>query len=1682
MPEERPLISDTIHTTICYNQLPYQWNGLTCLTAGIYTANITGPDGGISTMVLHLEVTNVGTSITNAITCTNQLPFSWNEHSYSTSGTYSVTLTSAGGCDSVPILSLTVNNVVTSNTLVNVCSNQLPYQWNGNSYAAPGNYAAVLTSAAGCDSVASLQLRIKPVTGSTTNRSICANQLPYFWNGNSYPATGTYSVTLQGSNGCDSVATLNLSLHQPVTSVTRVTVCSTQLPYFWNGYQYSAAGTYSVTLTGSNGCDSIASLVITVPIVPSSLTYATLCTGQMPYSWNGNIYTAPGIYSITLTGSSGCDSIARLRITVAPVLTSITMRTVCNSQLPISWSGQTCTGAGTYTASFVNAAGCDSVATLILTVDTPSVGTTTVIVCENQLPYTWNGQIFTAIGTYPLNPPVVTGPCNSVDTLELILKVIVPSHTNISVCRDQLPYNWNGNSYPATGDYAVTLTTASGCDSVANLHLTIQPVATSIIHVALCHFQVPYSWNGNLYNSSGTYNINLTASNGCDSVATLSLVVNQPAHGVTNISVCPSQLPYTWNGHQYSSSGAYTLVLTSISGCDSVVTLNLQVSPFLSNTTNITICQSQLPYAWNGHVYTSAGIYTVHYTGSAGCDSLATLNLTVNPYLASQTDLHICGAALPYHWNNQTLSAPGTYTVTLPGSGGCDSVATLHLFVHQFVTGTANVTICNNQLPYSWNGNSYPVAGDYPVTLTGSNGCDSIVTLHLVVTDVLTSTTNTSICTGQLPYSWNGNSYTSGGTYSVTMTTPGGCDSVPILSLTVLPYVTSVTSVSVCENEMPYYWNNTIYPSAGSYTVMLNNTRGCDSLITFNLSVIPVETSTDSIEICESLLPFNWNGNNYTAAGNYSLTLTGSSGCDSIAVLHLSVIPAAPGSTSVSVCSNQLPFAWNGNSYTAGGSYPVTLTSGTGCDSLATLHLTVNDIALTTVSLTICHNQLPYNWNGQACAAAGTYSSTFTGSNGCDSVVTLNLSVSSTVTGYTVISVCADQLPYMWNGNAYQSGGTYSITLTGSGGCDSVAVLQLTVNNASASTTDVTVCSSALPYTWNGNQYTGSGTYTAELMNASGCDSTAVLHLIVNDATTGSEQAIICQSAAPYHWNGQQYASSGIYSITLTGTNGCDSLVTLHLTVNTPSASSTSTGICSNQLPYNWNGQQYTASGTYTALLSNANGCDSVATLVLTVWQATTTNVHAQTCSYQLPYYWNGHAYTSSGIYPLLLTGSNGCDSVVTLNLTVHQAENSTTGVTICSNQLPYVWNGQSFDQAGTYSQTFTGAAGCDSVAALHLIVHPVKYSSLQAAVCSSLLPYNWNGYMIHTSGVHSVTLTSADGCDSIVTLHLTINPTPAPPVVQTPVTYCQFDQPLSLSAAGSNQLYWYNAATGAAGNTTAPVPSTSSAGSTLFYVSQSTAFCESPRVPITVTVNAKPHIGPDKNIKTCFGGYLKLDTVYYTAGNSSTWTLNLQPVPRTDSVTASGFYQLISVTPAGCADTARVRFTVQPPVVANAGPDGTAEYLYPYQLNGSGNGSYQWSPGYPLLNHPGIANPLATLKEDTRFVLQVRDAIGCTSYDTVKIKVLKGPGFYIPNAFTPNSDGLNDVFRPTPVGILHLSYFRVFNRFGELMFETSETGKGWNGMYKGIKQEPGNYVWMLKGTDRKHETIVMKGNVVLVR
>lgn len=173
----------------------------------------------------------------------------------------------------------------------------------------------------------------------------------------------------------------------------------------------------------------------------------------------------------------------------------------------------------------------------------------------------------------------------------------------------------------------------------------------------------------------------------------------------------------------------------------------------------------------------------------------------------------------------------------------------------------------------------------------------------------------------------------------------------------------------------------------------------------------------------------------------------------------------------------------------------------------------------------------------------------------------------------------------------------------------------------------------------------------------------------------------------------------------------------------------------------------------------------------------------------------------------------------------------------------------------------------------------------------------------------------------------------------------------------------------------------------------------------------------------------------------------------------------------------------VTPPIVIRVSPADTVGYFGDqFQLNATSVGTdYVWSPAAGL-SDPNIPNPIFTVSGDAVLTVTATTQAGCKGTADVVIKVYNGPDLYVPSAFTPNGDGLNDIFRPFPVGIKELRFFRVFNKWGQLVYSTTTLGQGWDGKLNGMDQGTSVFVWMVQGVARDGKVITKKGTVTLIR
>lgn len=191
---------------------------------------------------------------------------------------------------------------------------------------------------------------------------------------------------------------------------------------------------------------------------------------------------------------------------------------------------------------------------------------------------------------------------------------------------------------------------------------------------------------------------------------------------------------------------------------------------------------------------------------------------------------------------------------------------------------------------------------------------------------------------------------------------------------------------------------------------------------------------------------------------------------------------------------------------------------------------------------------------------------------------------------------------------------------------------------------------------------------------------------------------------------------------------------------------------------------------------------------------------------------------------------------------------------------------------------------------------------------------------------------------------------------------------------------------------------------------------------------------------------------------------------------------KLISKSIKGCSDTSIQQLDVEKfyPFAGNDTIIVKGEYI---NFNASGGIQYTWTPS-DRLNFSDGSNPRGYYPDTGRYSynVHIKSAYGCEGDDSIHIWVVGQPSLFMPSAFTPNGDGKNDVLRPMGVGYANVKYFRVFNRFGELVFKTDKFFEGWDGTYKGQMADIGTYYWVLNITDRFGEDSMLKGDAILIR
>lgn len=769
--------------------------------------------------------------------------------------------------------------------------------------------------------------------------------------------------------------------------------------------------------------------------------------------------------------------------------------------------------------------------------------------------------------------------------------------------------------------------------------------------------------------------------------------------------------------------------------CDSLVLIDLTFHPVYDSLLAYDGCMGDgYNVIVNGATYDEMNPSGIEQMVTIqGCDSIVNVDLTFAPPAMGQFNYEGCQG------DGYTVTINGIVydeshqngTETLIGLNGCDSIVAINLVFDPETTGIESYTGCTGDgYAVEVNGRIYNESNTQGIeVLTGSNGCDSTVTIDLQYLPETTGEETYFGCSGDgYAVIVNGIVYDEGNTTGLEILTgSNGCDSVVFVELSYFPVTEGVEYYSGCSGS-GYSVNvsGTVYDenNPGGVEILLNS-DGCDSIVTIDLEFadevygeeLYVGCIGDGYSIVVNGTVYNENNPNGTE------TLISAGGCDSVVTISLFFAPVSMNIETYSGCEGDgYVVIINGTAYNESNpSGTETLISQNGCDSIVTILLQFAPPSMQSVQHFGCTG------DGYEVAVNGTlYNESnpsgvelLTGSNGCDSIVSVSLSYENNAMINETYTGCAgDGYSITLNGNTYDENNPTGIeTLQGVNGCDSIVTIDLTFLPQTTAVIEYEGCvNDGYSINVNGTIYDQTNPQGTEILAASnGCDSVVTILLNFEDGTTGAYNHTGCTGDGfSVNVNGTLYNESNPTGAEiLIGSNGCDSVVTITLEFNDfLEGTEMYKGCTGDGYSVNVNGTIYNESNPIgSELLTAASGCDSIVTIELIFHPQVSSIIEYEGCTgdgFSLVV--NSATYNEQNPAGTeTLTSQIGCDSLVVIELNYSETFSSDYSYTGCEGDAFSISiNGAEYNELNPSGvEVLQSAVGCDSTVTVQLEFEP---------------------------------------------------------------------------------------------------------------------------------------------------------------------------------------------------------------------------------------------------------------------------------------------------------------------------------------------------------------------------------------
>jgi gliding motility-associated-like protein len=1407
-----------------------------------------------------------------------------------------------------------------------------------------------------------------------------------------------------------------------------------------------------VYLTVNMACGIIANFTTSPVCIGATTVFTNTCAGTPSTCWKWrfgdnttstlqsptHVYASAGTYNVTLIASNdmGCVDSITLPVTVNPLPTIV----VTPSSISVCASlSATLVGSGA--TSYVWSPGASLNTTVGTTVIATPASTTTYTLTGTD----GNGCVSTATSTVTVNPV----PTISATTSNVSCNGGSNGSSNSSVVGGTPAYTylWSGGQTTANvsglpiGTYSVVVTDANGCMDTVSVTIT-QPTAIT---------------------SSVSAQSNVLCNGGNTGSATVS-----PSGGTPGYT-------YSWAPSGGTSATAtnltaqiYTVTITDLNGCAQTQLITITEPTALTSSVS-----SQTTVLCNGGNTGSATVspsggtpgYTYSWAPSGGTSATAT-NLTAQIYTVTITDLNGCA-------QTQLI------TITEPTALTSSVSSQTNVLCNGGNTGSATVSPSGGTpgYTYSWapSGGTGATANNltaqiYTVTITDLNGC--VQTQNVTITEPTALTSSVSSQTNVSCNGGNTGSATispSGGTPGYTYSwAPSGGTGATATNLTAQVYTVTITDLNGCVQTQ----NVTItQPTAITSSVSAQTNVLCNGGNTGSATISP---SGGTPGYTYSWAPSG--GTNATAtnltAQIYTVTITDLNGCAQtqlVTITEPTVITSSVSSQSNALCNG-------GNTGSA------TISPSGGTPGYTYSWAPSGGTNATATNLT-----------------AQVYTVTITDLNGCIQTQLVTITEPTVITSFV-----SSQSNALCNG-----GNTGSATISPSGGTPGYTYSWAPFGGTSATATNLTAQVYTVTITdLNGCVQTQNVTITEPTPITSSV--TSQTDELCNGGNNGSATIAPVGGTPGYTYSWAPFGGTSatatnltaqIYTVTITDLNGCTQIQ--NITITQPTAITSSVSAQSNVLcnggntgnatispsggtpgyTYSWapsGGTNATATNLtaqiYTVTITDLNGCTQTQLVSITEPSVITSSISTQTnvlCnggntgsatispSGGTPgytYSWAPSGGTNATannltaqIYTVTITDLNGCTQTQTVSIT--EPTPLTSSIT---NQTDLLCNGVNTGSATVLPSGGTG---------------PFTYnwspSGGNASTANGLSAINY-----------TVTVTDNNGCITTSTVSLT-QPTAISITTSTTQTACSGNTgTATTNVSGGTGAYSYSWNPG--GQTT--ITATGLGVGTYTVTITDANGCVQTQIATVTTV---PSTLAATTTSTPAGCTVNNGTATATAsGGSGPYTYSWSPSGGTNATAiglASGNYTCTVTDANGCSVQQTILVATTSGPIAFTGNDTTIIIGGTATLFSSGGGTYNWSPSSGL-SCTTCTNPTVSPLSTTSYCVMVTDTNGCadTSCVTVFVDVQCGT-IFVPNAFSPNGDGMNDV-ECVLGNCIQSMYFAVYDRWGEKVFESNDAKTCWDGTYKGEMLNTAVFVYYLNATLVNGEVVTQKGNISLVR